>query len=88
LHHGAAERMNGREDAEELLYRVRHQVRRFGKPAPLLGITRQPDEAGPHAGLRRVHVADHQPDVGFDFPAIELAPIDRRIEQMGDRPAR
>ena len=53
VHHGAAKRVNGREDAEELLYRVRHQVRRFGKPAPLLGIARQPDEAGRHAGLRR-----------------------------------
>src|SRR5271168_2415425 len=31
VHHGAAERLDGREDAEELLYRVRHQGRRFGK---------------------------------------------------------
>ena len=26
---------------------MRHQVRRFGKPAPLLGTTRQPDELDP-----------------------------------------
>ena len=67
---------------------MRHQAGRFGKPAPLLGIARQPDEAGPHARLRRVQRADDHPDGGFDFPAIELAAVNRGSDEMGDRPVR